>query len=74
MPKPIPLTHDNLNSYVHQAMASGMHIESTDRFLHILPYFAAFGLAANVHGTMCARQHIIEVPEFSTAAQNDTSL
>ena len=68
MPKPIPLTHDNLNSYVHQAMASGMHIESTDRFLHILPYFAAFGLAANVHGTMCARQHIIEIPEFSTAA------
>lgn len=67
MPKPIPLTHDNLNSYVHQAMASGMHIESTDRFLHILPYFAAFGLAANVHGTMCARQQIIEIPEFSPA-------
>lgn len=65
MPKPIPLTTDNLNCYVHQTFYSNMPMKSKDKALHILPYFAAFGLSNVVHSGLCHNSNLIQVPEFS---------
>lgn len=64
MPKPIPLTNDNLNGYIHQALGVKMPISRGDRVLHILPYFAAFGLVNVVHAYLACGTTLVEVPEF----------
>ena len=64
-PKPIPLTNDNINSYVEQADYSNIKLYPNDKMLHILPYFAAFGLVTVVHGGLCRDNELIEIPEFS---------
>ncbi len=43
-PKAIPLTNDNLNAYVHQTFGANMTMAPGDKALHMLPYFAAFGI------------------------------
>lgn len=52
-PKPIPLTHDNFNFYAHQTIGANMPMSVGDRTLHILPYFAAFGIVDVAHGGLC---------------------
>ena len=64
MPKPIPLTNNNLNGYAYQTFNANMPIERGDRALHVLPYFAAFGLVNIVHGYLAHGVTLIEVPEF----------
>lgn len=64
-PKPIPLTHDNFNYYAHQSFGANMAIKAGDRALHMLPYFAAFGIVNIVHGCLCHANNLIQVPEFS---------
>lgn len=64
-PKPIPLTNDNLNAYVHQTFGANMSMEPGDKALHVLPYFAAFGLVDVVHAGLCHNNNLIQVPEFS---------
>lgn len=63
-PKPIPLTHKNLNSYVLQTMHANMNISPGDKVLHLLPYFAAFGLVGVVHAGFCHINNLVEIPEF----------
>lgn len=65
MPKPIPLSNDNINSYINQTFFANMNMSAGDKALHILPFFASFGtcgiaLAGFAHG--CELQ---EIPEFS---------
>ena len=67
IPKPIPLTNDNLNQYVHQTYGANMNMGEKDKGLHILPYFAAFGLANVLHAGLCRGWELIEIPEFSPA-------
>lgn len=62
--KPIPLTHDNLNAYVHQQLVSNFPVIPGDRTLHMLPYFAAYGLVNVVHGMLCIKGNLIQIPEF----------
>lgn len=64
-PKPIPLTHDNLNFYVHQTTGANMPMVPGDRVFHVLPYFAAFGIVDVVHALLCHRNNLIQIPEFS---------
>lgn len=64
-PKPIVLTHDNLNAYSEQVRNANMAMEKGDRALQILPYFAAFGLCGVVHGGFSNGCNLIQVPEFS---------
>ena len=64
-PKPIVLTHDNLNAYSEQVRQANMAMETGDRALQILPYFAAFGLCGVVHGGFSNGCNLIQVPEFS---------
>lgn len=63
-PKPIPLTHDNMNAYVHQLGCAHMPMKKGDRVLHILPYFAAYGLVGVVHSGLCYINNLIQIPEF----------
>ena len=65
LPKAIPLTNDNLNGYVHQTFYSNMPMESGDKALHVLPYFAAFGLSSVLHSGLCHNSTLIQVPEFT---------
>ncbi|MBR1417288.1 MAG: acyl--CoA ligase [Bacilli bacterium] len=64
-PKPIPLTNDNLNSYVQQTFCSNMPMNEGDNALHILPYFAAYGLSNVVHSGFCHGNNLIQIPEFN---------
>lgn len=64
-PKPIVLTHDNLNAYSEQVRVANMAMEKGDRALHVLPYFAAFGLCGVVHGGFSNGCNLIQIPEFS---------
>lgn len=66
-PKPIPLTNENLNEYVEQTEIGNMPMEPDDKALHILPYFAAFGLVGVVHGGLCHNNNLIQIPEFEPA-------
>lgn len=64
-PKPIPLTNDNLNSYVHQTYGGNMPMEVGDKALHMLPYFAAYGIVDVTHAGLCHGNNLIQIPEFS---------
>lgn len=67
MPKPIPLTNDNLNSYVHQTFGGNMTMTVGDKALHMLPYFAAFGVVDVTHAGLCHGNNLIQIPEFAPA-------
>ncbi len=64
-PKPIPLTNDNLNSYVHQTYGGNMTMSVGDKALHMLPYFAAYGVVDVTHAGLCHGNNLIQIPEFS---------
>lgn len=66
-PKPIPLTHDNMNFYVHQTYSANMPMRRGDKALQILPYFAAYGLVNVVHALFCHKNNLIQIPEFMTS-------
>lgn len=63
-PKPIVLTNDNLNSYVHQTKGANMTMAEGDRALHMLPYFAAYGVVNVTHCGFCYSNNLIQIPEF----------
>ena len=64
-PKAIPLTNDNLNSYVHQTFGANMVMNEGDKVLHMLPYFAAYGVVDVTHAGLCHGNNLIQIPEFS---------
>ena len=66
-PKAIPLTNDNLNSYVHQTFGANMVMENGDKALHMLPYFAAYGVVDVAHSGLCHGNNLIQIPEFYPA-------
>lgn len=66
-PKPIPLTHDNLNISAHNIRGTKTPLCAGNTELHILPYFAAYGLGTNLHSALCAGHKLFEIPEFSVA-------
>lgn len=65
-PKPIPITHDNMNAYASQSFGMNMDLDPGDRALHVLPFFAAYGLVTLTHTGLCHATELIEVPEFKT--------
>ncbi len=66
-PKPIPLTHDNLNAAVHSAKGSLTPLAAGNTELHLLPYFAAYGLVSNLHCALCSGHKLFEIPEFAVS-------
>lgn len=63
-PKPVPMTHDALNCYVEQAGKTAVPIRSGDRFLFILPFFAAYGIANLLHPGLGRGTTMVCVPEI----------
>lgn len=63
-PKPIPLTHENLNAYIHNTWPARMPTKARDKALHMLPYFAAYGLVNVVHSGFCHLNNMVQIPEF----------
>lgn len=63
-PKPIPLTHDNMNAYIHNTIPARMPTKEGDKALHMLPYFAAYGLVNVAHSGFCHANNMIQIPEF----------
>lgn len=64
-PKPIPLTHDNINVSAHSSLGTKIPYIPGNTELHLLPYFAAYGLVSNLHCALCGVHNLIEVPEFT---------
>ena len=62
--KPIPLTDENLNAYNEQTYNANMPVNRGDKAIHMLPYFAAYGLVNVLHAGFCHGNELIEVPEF----------
>ena len=65
MPKPIPLTNENLNIHVQQIFATGEKYLPTDSVFHLLPYFASFGIGDVSHYGFCCGAKMIQIPEFT---------
>ena len=65
MPKPIPLTNENLNVHVQQIFATGEKYLPTDSVFHMLPYFASFGIGDVSHYGFCCGAKMIQIPEFT---------
>ena len=65
-PKPVPITHDNLNTYAHESYHIKTPLDPGDRVLHILPYFAAYGIANIVHPGLSHGTNLIQIPEIET--------
>lgn len=64
IPKPIPATHDNMNSFAEQSFGAKMGFAPGDRVMHVLPYFAAFGVTDIVHTGLSHATTLIEIPEI----------
>ncbi len=65
MPKAIPLSTLNLNSYVEQTRGANMPMACGDRVLHMLPYFAAYGVVDVTHSGLFYGCDLVQVPEFA---------
>ena len=66
LPKSIPLTHENINSFVekHRPTEFGS-IPPGTKLLHVLPYFAAYGSINSAHLGINLGLTLQEIPEFS---------
>lgn len=65
-PKPVPITHDNLNTYAHESFRFNAPFEPGYKVMHILPYFAAYGIANIVHPGLSHGTNLIQIPEIET--------
>lgn len=65
-PKPVPLTHDNLNAYVHQSFRVRAPFNPEYKVMHILPYFASYGIANVLHTGLAHGTNLIQIPEVET--------
>lgn len=63
-PKPIPLTSDNLNSYVFQAEESDVDLELGITAHQIMPYHSAIGLVSLTHQGYTRGASFIQKAEF----------
>ena len=63
--KPINLTHDNINAYAHQAKDMDMNFGAGDTAMHILPFFAAYGIMNVLHVGLCSGVCMQEIPEIN---------
>ena len=65
-PKPVPLTHDNLNTYAHESFRVRAPFNPGYKVMHILPYFASYGIANVVHPGLTHGTNLLQIPEVET--------
>lgn len=63
-PKGVMMTNDSMNAVGMNFIYSAVFHEDGDRFLGIIPIFAAYGLVCGVHMPLCMRMTLVPVPRF----------
>jgi len=63
-PKGVMMTNDSMNSVGMNFIHSAVFHEDGDRFLGIIPIFAAYGMVCGLHMPLCMRMTLVPVPRF----------
>ena len=64
-PKGVMLTNDGLNAMADSFVLSGAEHEIGDRFLEIMPIFAAYGVGCGIHMPLVVGMEDIVIPQFN---------
>ena len=64
IPKGVMITNDSMNSVGLNFIHSAVFHEDGDRFLGIIPIFAAYGMVCGMHMPLCMRMTLVPVPRF----------
>ena len=63
-PKGVMLTNDSMNAVGLNFIHSAVYKEDGDRFLGIIPIFAAYGMVCGMHMPLCMRTTLVPIPKF----------
>lgn len=63
-PKGVMLTNDSMNAVSQNFLHSALFWEDNDRFLGIIPIFAAYGMVCGVHMPLSLRLTLVPIPRF----------
>ena len=63
-PKGVMMTNDSMNSVAVSFQHSAVYHSDGDRFLGIIPIFAAYGMVCGMHMPLCMRMTLGPVPKF----------
>ena len=63
-PKGVMLTNDSMNSVALNFIYCDVHRQYGDRFLGIIPIFAAYGMVCGLHMPLCMGMTLVPVPKF----------
>lgn len=66
-PKGVMMTNDSMNAVSMNFIYSALYHEDGDRFLGIIPIFAAYGMVCGVHMPLCMRITLVPIPRFIPA-------
>ena len=64
IPKGVMITNDSMNSVGLNFIHSAVYHEDGDRFLGIIPIFAAYGMVCGMHMPLCMRLTLVPIPRF----------
>ena len=64
IPKGVMITNDSMNSVGLNFIHSAVFHEDGDRFLGIIPIFAAYGMVCGMHMPLCMRLTLVPIPRF----------
>ena len=64
VPKGVMMTNDSMNSVGQNFQYSAVYHEDGDRFLGIIPIFAAYGMVCGMHMPLCMRMTLVPIPRF----------
>lgn len=64
VPKGVMMTNDSMNSVGMSFIHSAVFHEDGDRFLGIIPIFAAYGMVCGMHMPLCMRMTLVPIPRF----------
>lgn len=70
-PKGVMLTNDGLNSMAESFRLAGVDHRPGDRFLEIMPIFAAYGVGCGIHMPLIMEMETVVVPKFTPDTLGD---
>lgn len=68
IPKGVMLTNDSMNAVALSFLHCDVHRQYGDRFLGIIPIFAAYGMVCGMHMPLCLGLTLIPVPKYAPSA------
>ena len=63
-PKGVMMTNDSMNSVAVNFQHCAVYREDGDRYLGIIPIFAAYGMVCGLHMPLCMRMTLVPIPKF----------